>query len=70
MKKGVCIYFNGMMEDECFNGVPYKSVVTVEKGEKRFPCARKRGGKVFCAMYEEPTQKMIDDWNKAIKEDE
>ena len=67
MKKGICIYFNGMLKDECFNCVSFKSVVTIEAGKKCFPCVKKQGGTVFCALYQEPTKKMIDEWNRVVK---
>ena len=67
-KKGQCIHFNGVQNDECKAGINYKEICGgQEKGIfARLPCLnteyQKPDEQVNCEKYSEPTDQEIIDY--------
>lgn len=71
MKKGVCIYFCGVMTDQpCKAGVDLRAHVGGDDfgWMKRIPCLASNGeNAVSCDLYQEPTDKQIAEHEAEIE---
>ncbi len=63
MKKGVCIYFNGIQRDECDKAVNYRKLVGGEdKGwVNNLPCLEIQKTTIVCNEMKWPTSEEIEE---------
>jgi len=68
MKKGCCVHFSGIQNDECKSKINYRTLVGGEDWgwARKIPCLLKDNSTIICHKYMEPTEQQLEVYQKEV----